>query len=108
VSDQAWAHADQVRRLVPILALAVAIVAATTDPSSAPDLIFAALPVAAFTVWVYSPNVPLWAVCVAVLAPVVVAQRDGELEPLLFDASCSALSWGVGRRPGPQRWPLAC
>jgi signal transduction histidine kinase len=95
VSGQAWSHADEVRRLVPIFALAVAIVAAVTDPSSRADLILAALPVGAFAVWAYVPRTPLWPVCVAVLAPVVVAQADGELEPLLFDASL--LGFVVGR-----------
>jgi signal transduction histidine kinase len=84
-----------VRLLVPIFALAVAIVAAITDPSSAADLILAALPVAAFAAWAYVPRVPLSAACLAVLAPVVVAQGDGELEPLLFDASL--LGFVVGR-----------
>jgi signal transduction histidine kinase len=84
-----------VRRLVPVFALAVAIVAAVTDRSSAADLILAALPVAAFAVWTYVPRAPMWAMSLAVLAPVVVAQRDGQLEPLLFDASL--LGFVVGR-----------
>jgi signal transduction histidine kinase len=92
---QAWSEADELRRLVPAFALAVAIVAAVTDPASAADLIFAALPVAAFAAWTYLPNVPLWAVSVAVLAPAVAAQRSGQLEPLLFEASL--LAFVVGR-----------
>ena len=83
------------RQLVPVFALAVAIVAAVTDPSSAVDLILAALPVAAFAVWAYVPRTPMWAMSLAVLAPVVVAQRSGQLEPLLFDASL--LGFVVGR-----------
>jgi signal transduction histidine kinase len=74
-----------VRRLVPVFALAVAIVAAVTDPSSAAELSLAAPPVAAFAVWTYLPRVPLWAVSLAVICPVVVAQRSGQLEPLLFE-----------------------
>jgi signal transduction histidine kinase len=95
VFGQAWPRAYEVRRLVPFFALAVAVVAALTDPSSTADLILAAIPVAAFAVWAYVPGAPLWAVCVAVLVPVVITQRDGQFEPLLFDASL--LGFIVGR-----------
>jgi signal transduction histidine kinase len=78
---------DEFRRLLPLFALVVAIVAAVTDPSSAGDLILAALPVAAFAVWAYVDKLPLWALSLAVVAPVVVAQRSGQLEPLLFEVS---------------------
>jgi signal transduction histidine kinase len=78
---------DQVRALLPVFALAVAILAALTDPSSAADLLLAALAVGAFAAWAYLPNVPLWALSVAVLVPVVVAQRTGQLEPLMFEVS---------------------
>ena len=81
--------------MVPVFALAVAIAAAVADPSSAVDLVFAAIPVAAFGLWAYMPNVPLLAVSFAVLVPVVVAQRSGQLEPLMFDASL--LAFVVGR-----------
>jgi signal transduction histidine kinase len=83
------------RALIPPFALAVAAVAAVTDPSSAADLPLAALAVGAFAVWAYVPNAPLWAVSVAVVAPVVVAQRSGQLEPLLFEVSL--LAFVVGR-----------
>jgi hypothetical protein len=81
---------DQVRALVPVFALAVAIVAAITDPSSMSEVALAAIPVAAFAVWAYVPGVSLVATSVVVLIPVVVAQRSGQLEPLLFDASLLA------------------
>jgi signal transduction histidine kinase len=90
-SAHAWSEGDDVRRVVPVFPLAVAIVAVVADPSSAGDLVFAAVPVAAFAWWAYMPNVPLWAVSLAVVIPVVVAQRSGQLEPLLFDASLLAL-----------------
>jgi signal transduction histidine kinase len=86
---------DQVRALVPAFALAVAILALLTDPSSAADLILAVLAVGAFAVWAYVPNVPLWALSVAVLVPVVVAQRSGQLEPLLFEVSLLAFVVGA-------------
>jgi signal transduction histidine kinase len=88
-------QADELRRLVPVVALAFALVAAVADPSSAADLVLAAIPVAAFAVWAYVPSVPLPAVSLAVIVPVVVAQRDGLLEPLFFELSL--LSFVVGR-----------
>lgn len=77
---------DQVRRLVPVGALGVAVAAAVGNPSSATDLILAAAVVGAFAVWAYVPKVPLWALSLAVVVPVVVAQRSGQLEPLFFEA----------------------
>jgi signal transduction histidine kinase len=94
-SQPAPHQADELRRLVPVFALAFAVVAAIADPSSAADLVFAAIPVAAFAVWAYAPSVPLTAVSLAVLVPVALAQRDGLLEPLFFEASL--LSFVVGR-----------
>jgi signal transduction histidine kinase len=94
-SQPAPYQADVLRRLVPVFALAFAVIAAIADPSSAADLVFAAIPVAAFAVWAYVPGVPLTAVSLAVLVPVVLAQRDGLLEPLFFEASL--LSFVVGR-----------
>jgi signal transduction histidine kinase len=86
---------EQLRALVPVFALAVAIVAFVTDPSSAADLILAGVAVGAFAAWGYLPGVPLAALTLVVLAPVVVAQRDGQLEPLLFEASL--LGFVIGR-----------
>jgi signal transduction histidine kinase len=94
-SQPAPHQADELRRLVPVFALAFAVVAAIADPSSAADLVLAAIPVAAFAVWAYAPSVPLTAVSLAVLVPVALAQRDGLLEPLFFEASL--LSFVVGR-----------
>jgi hypothetical protein len=90
-----WSQTEQLRLLLPAFALAVAVVAALTDSSSAGvDLVLAAVPVAAFAAWAYLPSVSLWALSLAVLGPVVVAQRSGELEPLLFDASLLAFVVG--------------
>ena len=83
---------------IPVLAFAaiVAVVAAVTDPPTAPaDLVLAVIPVAAFAAWAFAPRVPLWAVSVAVIVPVVVAQRAGQLEPLMFDVSL--LAFAIGR-----------
>ncbi|HEY6776456.1 MAG TPA: histidine kinase [Thermoleophilaceae bacterium] len=89
---------EQLRALAPVFALAVAIVAVATDPGSAGDLVLAALPVAAFAAWAYLPSVPLVALSLGVVVPVVVAQRSGQLEPLLFDVS--VLGFVVGRWAG--------
>jgi signal transduction histidine kinase len=97
-SGRAWAQADEVRLLVPIFALAVAVVGALADPSSIVDLIVMAIPVAAFVLWTYLRNVPLWMVSLAVVVPVVVAQRSGSHEPLMFEVS--VLGFVVGRWSG--------
>lgn len=95
-SGQAWSEGDELRRLVPVFALAVAIIAPIADPGgSAADLVLAAIPVAAFVVWSLVPSVPLPALSLGVLVPVVVAQRSGQLEPLMFEASL--LGFVVGR-----------
>jgi signal transduction histidine kinase len=79
--------AEHVRALVLLFALAVAVLAAVTDPGTPADLILAALPVGAFAVWTRMPSLPLFALAVGVIAPVVIAQRDGQLEPLFFEVS---------------------
>jgi signal transduction histidine kinase len=95
VSGQGWFEADALRRLVPIVGLTVALVAVVTQPSSPADLLLAGVPVAAFYVWAWVPKTPLLVLSVAVIVPVVVAQRSGELEPLMFEAS--VLAFVVGR-----------
>jgi signal transduction histidine kinase len=84
-----------VLRLVPLFALAVAVVAAVVDPSSSLGLVLAAVPVAAYSLWAYAPGVPLWLVSLAVVASVLVALRSGELEPLVLEVSL--LAFIVGR-----------
>jgi signal transduction histidine kinase len=93
---QARFEGDDLRRLVPVFSAAVAVAAmVVVDPSteaasSASDVVLAAVPVVAFALWAYVPKVPLAAVSLAVVVPVVVAQRFGELEPLLFNVSLLA------------------
>ena len=94
-SGRGWFEADAPRRLVPVVALTVALVAVVTQPSSLADLLLVGVSVAAFYVWAYLPNTPLLALSVAVIVPVVVAQRSGQLEPLMFEAS--VLAFVVGR-----------
>jgi signal transduction histidine kinase len=86
-----WFEASELRRLVPLFALAVALVAVGTEPSSSSaDLLLVGLPVVAFGLWAYLPGVPLPALALAVIVPVAAAQRSGELEPLLFELSVLA------------------
>jgi signal transduction histidine kinase len=95
-SGRGWFEADDLRRVFPVFSLAFWLVAAITQPSSAADIILAAVPVAAFALWAYARNVPLAAVSVAVVVPVVVAQRSGQLEPIMFNAcllSFAAARW---------------
>jgi signal transduction histidine kinase len=89
-ADQARSRADEGRRLVGIGALAVAIVAAVGDQGSTAETLLATIPVAALSLWGARPSVPLAAVSLAVVVPVVVAQRSGGLEPLTFEASLLA------------------
>jgi signal transduction histidine kinase len=97
-SDHPLSESDELRRLVPILALAIAVITPLADPASASDLVFAAIPVVAFALWALVPSVPLLALCLGVIVPVVIAQRFGELEPLMFEVSL--LSFVVARWSG--------
>jgi signal transduction histidine kinase len=86
---------DEIRKLVPVFALAVAIVAAVTGPSSPSDLVLMAIPAMALAVWAYRPGTPLALVAAGVLVPTVFVQRSGTHEPLMFEASL--LAFVVGR-----------
>src|SRR5262245_36025510 len=101
-SGQAPPKGDEFRRLVPVIALAATILAAVTDPWWAPDLVLAAVPVAAFALWAFRCDVSLPFVAVAVIVPVIAAQRTGQLEPLFFEVSLLAF---VVARP-TQRVPV--
>lgn len=82
--------ADALRRIVPLFAVAVAVAAAITDPSSAGQVILIAIPPAAFVAWTYLPRLPLVLVAVAVVMPVVLVQRHGTHEAIMFEASLLA------------------
>jgi signal transduction histidine kinase len=85
-------EADDLRRVLPFFSLAFALVAAITQPSSAADIALTAVPVAAWSLWAFARNMPLAAASVAVVVPVVVAQRSGELEPVMFNACLLAFA----------------
>jgi signal transduction histidine kinase len=89
-SGKASSQADEQRRIVPAFALAVAVLAIVTNPGTGLDFVLAAVPVVAFGVWAYFPRVPLLALSVVVVAAVVASQRNGEVEPLMFDISLLA------------------
>ncbi|HJS96806.1 MAG TPA: histidine kinase [Solirubrobacteraceae bacterium] len=78
---------DEVRRIVPVVAVAVAVVAALVDPSTPGELLLMAIPPAALAVWALMPRAPLPVVAIAVLAPVVAVQHSGHHEPIMFAAS---------------------
>ena len=75
-----------------MFSLAFALVAAISQPSSAADTALTAVPVAAWSLWAFARKVPLAAVSVAIVVPVVVAQRSGELEPVMFNAALLAFA----------------
>jgi signal transduction histidine kinase len=91
-SVRGWFQADDLRRLLPFFSLAFGLVAAVTQPSSAADLALSVVPVAAWSLWAFARNVPLAAVSVAIVVPVVVAQRSGQLEPVMFNAALLAFA----------------
>lgn len=89
-SAHEWPQGDQLRPVIAIFSLSVAILAAVADPASGANTALAAVPVAGFALRAASSRVPLTAVALAVIAPVVAAQRDGRLEPLFFEVSLLA------------------
>ena len=91
-SGRGWYVADDLRRVLPFFSLAFGLVAVITQPSSAADTALALVPVGAWCLWAFTRNVPLAAVSVAIVVPVVVAQRSGELEPVMFNASLLAFA----------------
>jgi signal transduction histidine kinase len=93
-SRQAEQVRDRLRELVPLFALVVAAAAVATDPGAGEDLVLVAVVVGAFAAWAYTPGVPLPVLALAVVVPVVVAQRSGQLEPLFFAVSLVAFVVG--------------
>jgi signal transduction histidine kinase len=91
-SVRGWFEADDLRRVLPFFSLAFGLVAVITQPSSAADNTLTAVPLAAWIVWALARNVPLAAVAVAIVVPVIVAQRSGQLEPVMFNVSLLAFA----------------
>jgi signal transduction histidine kinase len=91
-SVRGWFETDDLRRVLPFFSLAFSLVAAITQPSSPADVALTAVPVAAWSLWAFARNVPLAAVSIAIVVPVVVVQRSGELEPVMFNVSLLAFA----------------
>ena len=91
-SGRGWFEADDFRRVLPFFSLAFALVAVITQPSSTADNALTAVPVAAWSLWAFARSVPLAAVSVAIVVPVVVAQRTGQLEPVMFNIALLAFA----------------
>ena len=72
--------------------MAFALVAVTTQPSSAADIALTGVPVVAWSLWAFTGRLPLAAASLAIVVPVVVAQRSGELEPVMFNVSLLAFA----------------
>ncbi len=100
---QAPRRPDMVHRLVSPVALAVAVVAAVTDPAGWVRPLILAVPVVTFLAW-QRWALPVPALAAGVLVPVVVAQLTGRLEPSLFLVALVAV---VAARWEYSRWQLA-
>jgi signal transduction histidine kinase len=94
-----WFQADEFRRVVPFFSLAFGLVAAITQPSSSVDIALTVVPVFAWGLWAFTRSVPLAAVAPAIVVPVVVAQRSGDLEPVMFNACLLAFAAARWSRP---------
>jgi len=105
---------DAKRGLVPLLAFAVAIVAAVADPGTAGELVFLVVPVVAFAGWAYLPRrgpspwpaAILVSCSVAAMVSVVLAQLSGGHEPVMFEISILALVVGCWCPPLSLALPL--
>ena len=86
---------EQVRLLTAVFAVGAAILAAVADPSSGADVVLCALAAASFLVWTFRPQIPLLGLSLAVMVPAVIAQRSGQLEPLLFEGCLLGLVIGL-------------
>ena len=91
-SVRGWFEADDLRRVLPFFSLAFGLVAAITQPSSAADVALTFVPVAAWSLWAFGRDVSLAVISVAIVVPVVVVQRSGQLEPVMFNVALLAFA----------------
>jgi len=91
-SVRGWFEADDLRRVLPFFSLAFGLVAAITQPSSAADVALTFVPVAAWSLWAFGRDVSLAVISVAIVVPVVVVQRSGQLEPVMFNLALLAFA----------------
>lgn len=98
-SWRGWFHSDDLRRVLPVFSLAFGLVAVITQPSSPADNALTVVPVVAWSVWAFNHSVPLAAASPAIVVPVIVVQRSGELEPVMFNVSLLAFAAARWSRP---------
>ena len=87
-----WFDADDLRRVLPLFSLAFGLVAVVTQPSLPADNALTAVPVVAWSLWAFTRSFPLAAASFAVVSPVIVVQRSGELEPVMFNVALLAFA----------------
>ncbi len=87
-----WFHADDLRRVLPLFSLGFGLVAVVTQPSLPADNALTVVPVVAWGLWAFTRSVPLAAASLAIVVPVIVVQRSGELEPVMFNVSLLAFA----------------
>ena len=87
-----WFHADDLRRVLPLFSLTFGLVAVVTQPSSPAENGLTGVPVVAWSLWAFTRNVPLAAASLAIVVPVIVVQRSGELEPVMFNVCLLAFA----------------
>ena len=90
---------DVVCRYAPLVALAVAVVAAVTDPAGWVGLVMLAAAVALFVLWQRWPALPAPVLAAGVLVLVAVAQLSGLLSLAMFLVAVAAVI--VARSEGP-------
>jgi signal transduction histidine kinase len=91
-SWRSWFHADDLRRVLPIFSLAFGLVAVITQPSAPADNALTVMPVVAWSLWALTRRVPLAAASIAIVVPVILVQRSGNLEPVMFNVSLLAFA----------------
>jgi signal transduction histidine kinase len=91
-SWRGWFHADDLRRVLPIFSLAFGLVAVITQPSAPADNALTVVPVVAWGLWAFTRRVPLAAASIAIVVPVILVQRSGDLEPVMFNVSLLAFA----------------
>lgn len=85
--------ARAVRVGVAAVAAAAGVLAQVSDPGTVAGAALVAVAVAALLGWAWRPRSPTVVLSIAVLVPVVLATRSGQLEPALF--LVSVLAWVV-------------
>jgi len=78
------AERDLLRGVVPVVAAAVVVLAAVTDPSDPRWVVLLGAAAALFAVWALWPALPTLVLAAGVVTAVVLTKGDGALDPALF------------------------